>query len=326
MDDYDLFDACAAVRTFLDALTNWYVRRSRERFWAGDPVALDVLWTVLTTYCQVAAPLLPLTTEAVYRGLVGEDSSVHLTDWPDASDFAASAPLVTAMDRVRDVCSASSAVRKANGRRVRQPLAKLTVAAADAHTLQPYRDIIADEINVKEVELSDDLGAVGQFQLTVVPSVLGPRVGKDVQKVIAAVKKGEWTRDDATGRVSAGGVELADEEYSLKLVAADPEHAATLPANSGVVVLDTELTAELEAEGLARDLVRLVQQARRDSGLNVSDRIHLRLGVPDAIRAAVEPFTALITEPTLALSLTFADGPLNAELDDQPISIGVTKT
>src|SRR4249919_975925 len=94
MDAYDLFAACASVRTFLDVLTNWYVRRSRERFWAGDPEALDVLWTVLTTLCQVAAPLLPLTTEAVYRGLVGDETSVHLTDWPISTDLVESPALV----------------------------------------------------------------------------------------------------------------------------------------------------------------------------------------------------------------------------------------
>ena len=325
MDAYDLFAACGTVRTFLDALTNWYVRRSRERFWAGDPEALDVLWTVLTTLCQVAAPLLPLTTEAVYRGLVGDDSSVHLTDWPAGTDLADSPALVTAMDRVRDVCSASSAVRKATGRRVRQPLSRLTIAARDAESLEPFRGIIADEINVKEVVLSTDLDAVGAFELTVVPGVLGPRIGKDVQQVIAAVKQGRWTQDDVTGVVTAGGVELADGEYSLRLVAADPSRATTLPANTGVVVLDTDLTPELEAEGVARDLVRLVQQARRDAGLHVSDRIALRLGVPDSIRDQVEPFSALITEPTLAVSLTFDRGSRTPNSTAQPVSIGVTK-
>jgi isoleucyl-tRNA synthetase len=325
MDDYDLFAACGAVRSFLDVLTNWYVRRSRERFWDGDASALDVLWTVLTTLCQVAAPLLPLTTEAVHRGLVGDDSSVHLADWPTSDDLVESAPLVRAMDRVRDVCSAASAVRKATGHRVRQPLQRLTIAATDAEELRPYRSIIADEINVKDVDLSTDLDSVGQFQLTVVPSVLGPRVGKDVQKVIAAVKQGKWTRDEATGVVTAGGVELREGEYTLRLVAADESRASTLPSNSGVVVLDTELTPELEAEGLARDLVRLVQQARRDAGLHVSDRIALRLGLPEDVRAKVEPFSALITEPTLAVSLEFADGAATAELDDRPVSIGVTR-
>jgi isoleucyl-tRNA synthetase len=325
MDGYDLFAACGSVRTFLDVLTNWYVRRSRERFWAGDPEALDVLWTVLTTLCQVAAPLLPLTTEAVYRGLVGDDSSVHLTEWPTTTALVESPDLVATMDRVRDVCSASSAVRKATGRRVRQPLASMTIAARDAESLAPFRGIIADEINVKEVVLSTDLDALGAFELTVVPGVLGPRVGKDVQKVIAAVKQGQWTQDADTGAVTAGGIELLDGEYSLRLVAADPSRASTLPANTGVVVLDIDLTPELEAEGVARDLVRLVQQARRDAGLHVSDRIALRLGVPDAVRAQVEPFATLITEPTLALSLTFEAGEPNAELDGEPVFIGVAK-
>ena len=325
MDGYDLFAACGSVRTFLDVLTNWYVRRSRERFWAGDPEALDVLWTVLTTLCQVAAPLLPLTTEAVYRGLVGEDSSVHLTDWPTTTSLVESPGLVATMDRVREVCSASSAVRKATGRRVRQPLASMTIAARDAESLEPFRSIIADEINVKDVVLSTDLDAVGAFELTVVPGVLGPRVGKDVQKVIAAVKQGQWTQDEATGVVTAGGIELLESEYSLRLVAADPSRATTLPANTGVVVLDIDLTPDLEAEGVARDLVRLVQQARRDAGLHVSDRIALRLGVPDAVRVQVEPFATLITEPTLALSLTFESGEPNAELDGQPVFVGVAK-
>ena len=325
MDAYDLFAACGTVRTFLDALTNWYVRRSRERFWAGDPEALDVLWTVLTTMCQVAAPLLPLTTEAVYRGLVGDESSVHLTDWPTGDELVESPLLVAAMDRVRDVCSASSAVRKATGRRVRQPLASLTIAARDAESLAPYRGIIADEVNVKEVVLSTDLDAVGAFELTVVPGVLGPRIGKDVQQVIAAVKNGQWSQDESTGAVSAGGIELREGEYSLRLVAADPSRATTLPANTGVVLLDIDLTPELEAEGVARDLVRLVQQARRDAGLHVSDRIGLTLGVPDAIHAQIAPFTVLITEPTLSVSLAFAPGEPNAELDGQPVFIGITK-
>jgi isoleucyl-tRNA synthetase len=323
MDGYDLFAACATIRGFLDALTNWYVRRSRERFWAGDHEALDVLWTVLTTLCEVAAPLLPLTTEAVYRGLVGDDSSVHLVDWPSPDGFVESPTLVAAMDRVRDVCSTASAVRKAAGRRVRQPLSLLTVAAHDAGSLEPFAAIIADEINVKEVKLSTDLTFVGTFQLTVVPGVLGPRLGKAVQQVIGAVKRGEWT-EAADGSVTAGGVELHDGEYELRLMATDPERSAMLAANSGVVVLDIDLTPELEAEGVARDLVRLVQQARRDAGLHVSDRITLRLGVTESIRQKIAPFTQLITEPTLAVSMTFEAGTPNAELDGEAVHIGVT--
>jgi isoleucyl-tRNA synthetase len=324
MDGYDLFAACATIRSFLDALTNWYVRRSRERFWAGNNDALDVMWTVLTTLCEVAAPLLPLTAEAVYRGLVGNDTSVHLRDWPDASVIPQSPSLVAAMDRVRDVCSTASAVRKAAGLRVRLPLSQLTIAAEDAQLLEPYTAIIADEINVKSVELSSDVAAVGAFQLTVVPGVLGPRVGKAVQQVIGAVKRGEWTQDD-TGSVTAGGVQLLDGEYSLRLVAVDAERSAALPANSGVIVLDTEITPELEAEGVARDLVRLVQQARRDAGLHVSDRVVLTLGVSEPIRRKITPFTDLVTDATLAVSVVFEPGVDNAELGGESVFVGVSK-
>jgi isoleucyl-tRNA synthetase len=201
----------------------------------------------------------------------------------------------------------------------------MTVAAPDAESLEPFRNIIADEINVKDVVLSTDVDAVGEFQLTVVPAVLGPRIGKDVQRVIAAVKQGQWTKDDASGVITAGEIELGEGEYTLRFVAADPTRATTLPANTGVVVLDIDLTPELEAEGVARDLVRLVQQARRDAGLHVSDRIELRLGVPDSVRRQVEPFTTLITEPTLASALTFEAGEPNAELDGEPVFIGVSK-
>ena len=324
MDSYDLFAACAEIRGFLDALTNWYVRRSRERFWNGDAAALDVLYTVLVTLCRAAAPLLPLTTEAVYMGLVDDGGSVHLTDWPDASTFTADVALVDGMERVRDVCSTASAVRKSSGRRVRQPLASLTLAAPDAEELRRFESIIADELNVKQVHLSNDLDAVGVFQLHVIPAVLGPRIGKDVQAVIGAVKRGEWSQD-AAGRVVAGGIELVDGEYSLRLVAADPDRSAALPGNSGVVVLDTDLTPELEAEGIARDVVRLVQQARRTAGLHVSDRIDLVLGLPDEVKLQVAPFVRLISEPTLATSVAWEHGEPNATLDDTPIFIGIRK-
>jgi isoleucyl-tRNA synthetase len=323
MDDYDLFAACAAVRGFLDALTNWYVRRSRDRFWAGEQAAIDTLHTVLAVLCRVLAPLLPLTVEAVYRQLSGE-RSVHLTEWPAADEIPSDAGLASSMDLIRDVCSAASAVRKASGLRVRQPLPSVTVASADAELLRPFAALIEDEVNVKAVELSTALGDVGEFQLQVVPAVLGPRIGKDVQQVIGAVKRGEWTRSD-DGAPEAAGVRLLDGEYTLRLVAADPERSAALPEGRGVVVLDTALTPELEAEGLARDLVRLVQQARRNAGLRVSDRIDLRLGVSDQVRRQVGPFAATITEPTLALSVEWVEEEPNAELDGTPVFIGVSR-
>ena len=130
LDNYEVANACDSTRGFLDVLTNWYIRRSRERFWASDGVvdtgAFDTLYTVLETVCRVAAPLLPLTTEEIWRGLTG-DRSVHLADWPDASALPADDKLVAAMDQVREVASATSALRKAAGLRNRLPLSTLTV-------------------------------------------------------------------------------------------------------------------------------------------------------------------------------------------------------
>ena len=140
-------------------LTNWYIRRSRSRFWAGDPDALDTLWTVLETVCRAAAPLLPLTAEAIWRGLTGEDS-VHLAEWPDVSGWPADDGLAGAMDLVRAVCSTALGVRKARQLRVRLPLASLAIAHPEAKSLAPFTDLIADEVNVKAVELSDDVASL----------------------------------------------------------------------------------------------------------------------------------------------------------------------
>ena len=329
MDAYDLSGACESISSFLDALTNWYIRRSRDRFWVGDADAFDTLHTVLAVLCQVAAPLLPMVAEEVYRGLTGE-RSVHLADWPSAEVLPADDELVAAMDLVRDVCSAASSVRKAAGLRVRLPLPGLTVAAPDAARLEGFTHLIAEELNVKDVQLTTDVSAAGRYVLQVVPAVLGPRLGADVQKVIKAVRAGEWERR-SDGSVVVGDRTLAVDEYSLRLVPADEAVSRSLPGERGLVVLDTAVTPELEAEGLARDVVRLVQQARKDEGLHVSDRIHLVVdpGHHDDVRSAVEVHRDYIAEQTLAGDLVVA-GPISEgrryELsDDRVVHVGLSK-
>ncbi|WHT21366.1 isoleucine--tRNA ligase [Crossiella sp. CA-258035] len=302
LDGYDLSTAHQAVREFLEVLTNWYVRRSRERFWAGEQDAVDTLHTVLEVVCRTVAPLLPLTTEAVWRGLTGE-RSVHLTDFPEVAGLPADDKLVAAMDEVRQVCSTALSLRKANKLRVRLPLAKLVVAAPYAGDLAPFQELIRDEVNVKDVVLTTDVAAHGRVELAVNARVCGPRLGKDVQKVIKAVKAGEWTTSE-TGAVVAAGIELLPAEYEQRLVSSDPGAATALPGGSGLVVLDTEVTEELAAEGLARDLVRVIQQARREAALDVSDRIALTVEVPDEVRPAVERFAEFIAAETLAVALT----------------------
>ena len=324
LDDYEVANACDSTRAFLDVLTNWYIRRSRDRFWAEDTAAFDTLYTVLETVCRVTAPLMPLTTEEVWRGLTGE-RSVHLVDWPDAAALPADDALVAAMDQVREVCSAGSALRKAASLRTRLPLASMTVVVADPAALEGFESLVADELNLKEVRLLDadapEAAAYGVSQrLSVNARAAGPRLGKDVQTAIKGSKSGDWSVAE-DGTVTAGGLVLEEGEFTLDTVAGGGEGVATgvLPGG-GFVVLDTVVTPELEAEGLARDVVRAVQQARKDAGLEVSDRISLTLGGSDATRAAVEAHRDLIATETLATSLTVSDATTT-----EPVTIAVVK-
>ena len=327
MDAYDLFNACQQVRTFLDVLTNWYIRRSRNRFWSGDQQAIDTLHTVLDVLTRVAAPLLPLITEQVYIGLTG-NRSVHLTVWPVAADIPVNNELVVVMDQVRDVCSTTLSLRKSHSRRVRLPLASLTVASPLALGLTPFVSIITEEVNVREVKLTADVAGVARHELQVVPAALGPRLGGDTQKVIVAVKKGDWKQQGDA--VVAGGYELQPHEYQLKLLAAVGDAEATassaLPDGKGVVLLDIALTPELLAEGTARDIVRIVQQTRREADLGVSDRIHLILGLPDDVAQQVAPFVDYICAETLAERLSYnTDTPRTTDLDGTPIYVAVER-
>jgi isoleucyl-tRNA synthetase len=301
MDAYDLFGACAHVRTFTDALTNWYIRRSRQRFWDGDTAAIDTLHAVLDVVVRLAAPLLPYVAEEVHDGLhAGRGvGSVHLRDWPSPDELPADDDLVAAMDEVRDVCSATLSVRKAHGRRVRQPLATLTIAVPDAARLAPFADIIADEVNVRDVQLTDDIAAVAGQVLQVVPATIGPRLGKHTQDVIRAVKAGDWTLEGE--RVVAGGHWLEPGEFTLTMVADGARPSTTVGGGTGVIVLDVDVTPELEQEGRARDLIRLVQQARRDADLAVTDRIELTITADDDWIDAARAHAELIARETLAV-------------------------
>jgi isoleucyl-tRNA synthetase len=236
--------------------------------------------------------------------------SVHLTDWPDAADLPADPDLVAAMDQVREVCSTGSSLRKAKKLRVRLPLPKLTVAVDNPESLRPFADLIADELNVKAVELSDDVDSYGRFELAVNARVAGPRIGKDVQAAIKAVKAGEGVVN-ADGTLSAGPATLLPGEYTSKLVAADPEWTAALADGAGLVVLDGEVTPELEAEGWAKDRIRELQELRKTTGLEVSDRISVVIDVPAEKRDWAQTHAELISGEVLATSFEFgsvADG------------------
>ena len=336
MDAYDLPGAAMEIQSFIDALNNWYIRRSRDRFWGtdggdgpsgADTAGLDTLYTVLLTLVQVTAPLMPMVTEEIWLGLTGGDDdqpdSVHLSDWPAAAVYPSDPELVTAMDRLRDVASTGLRLREDQGLRVRLPLASVTVAGRDAGTLDPFADLLADELNVKSVNLTEEIGTLATFVLRPDGKALGPRLGKDVQTVFGAAKAGEWSAND-DGTITVAGHVLAEDEYELALESPDDVAAAALRSNDAVVTLDTEVTPELAAEGLARDIVREVQNARKAEDLVVTDRIDVWFEIEsDAAAAAIGAHEAYIAEQVLATSLTVGPGPdrltiHEAKIDGEP--------
>ncbi len=338
LDGYDLASACAEVRLYLDALNNWYIRRSRDRFWApaGSDAstdqakhdAYDTLYTVLTTLTRVTAPLLPLLSEEVYTALTGEES-VHLTDWPAAGALPADPDLVRDMDRIRDLTTAALSLREERGLRTRLPLARLTVAGHESARLEPFAALLGDEVNVKRVEFTDDLEAYGRFVLKPRGKVLGPKLGGDTQKVMGAARNGEWVAQD-DGTVTVAGHTLEPGEFDLALESREGEATAAVRSNDALVNLDTEITPELAAEGLARDLVRALNDLRKETGLAISDRIALVLDAPDSILAAIEVHRDSIAGEVLATSFTLGPVPepptATIELDGQPVHISLTTT
>lgn len=317
LDSYDVSGACDALREYLDTLTNWYVRRSRQRFFDEDADAFDVLYTCLEAVSRTAASLLPLVTEEIWRGLTG-GRSVHLTDWSDAAEFPVMEELVERMEATRRVCSVGSSLRKAANLRVRLPLSELTVVANRAGELAGgYEEIIKDELNIKSIRLIEAGSASPEEfgieqKLVVNARAAGPRLGKAVQTAIKASKSGDWSVDES-GNVTAGGLALEPQEYTLETAVSTEDNGsasvAMLPGG-GFLVLNTEVTPELEAEGVARDMVRAIQQARKDADLVVSDRIRTTVNAEQPVLDALNAYRDLVSAETLTVDLVLvaADG------------------
>ncbi|WP_415460746.1 isoleucine--tRNA ligase [Bifidobacterium psychraerophilum] len=329
LDDFAIADACEAASDFIDVLTNWYIRNTRDRFWKEDERAFNTLYTVLEVFTRTIASLAPMEAEEIWRGLTGGES-VHLADWPYVTDTASGAEtelglvlrddpaLVSAMEQVREIVSGTLSLRKAEQIRVRQPLSKLTVIVEDVEAIEPYTALLESELNVKDVAFSTIENAAEQgldivHELKVNARAAGPRLGKQVQFAIKASKTGAW-HVDASGTVfvetPSGEIALESSEYEVNnsvkerdaQVAANSVSAA-LPSG-GFVILDTELNDDLLAEGYARDAIRVVQDARKDAGFDIADRITLKLDVPAADVSKIEQFKELIAGETLATAIT----------------------
>ncbi|WP_416175347.1 isoleucine--tRNA ligase [Bifidobacterium crudilactis] len=345
LDAFAIADACEAASDFIDVLTNWYIRNTRDRFWKEDEQAFNTLYTVLEVFMRTIASLAPMEAEEIWRGLTGGES-VHLADWPYTTDAKTGAEtelgqvlrddpaLVSAMEQVREIVSGTLSLRKAEQIRVRQPLSKLTVIVEDVEAIEPYTALLESELNVKDVAFSTIENASEQgldivHELRVNARAAGPRLGKQVQFAIKASKTGAWHVDGAgTVLVETPSGEIALESSEYELNNSVKERDAELAANSvsaslasgGFVILDTELNDDLLAEGYARDAIRVVQDARKDAGLDIADRITLKLDVPAADVSKIEQFKELIAGETLATEVA-------VESDDtaQELSVVVAK-
>ncbi|MDE1656410.1 isoleucine--tRNA ligase [Actinotignum sanguinis] len=321
LDTYDIPAACDRVRGFLDVLTNWYVRTSRDRFWNEDHAAFDTLYTALEVLMRVMAPLAPLVTEEIWKGLTG-GRSVHLEDWPELPDSWADDALREAMDEARAVVSAAHSLRKTHQLRVRQPLRSLTIVTD--RDLAPFADLIALEVNVKNVELKDvaQSGMKVSRDLKVLPRELDPQLRKMTSALFQAAKAGNWSEDGAEAVLHTDPeVRLAPGQFEITVsVEADPGSVAAALDSGSFIALDTEVDEELEAEGYARDVVRAVQDERKNAQLHVADRIALKLTVPAERVDAVSRYLPFIQEETLAVQAQVTAGAEGA-----PLGIEVTK-
>jgi len=326
MEHYRLYAVVPPILGFIDDLTNWYIRRSRRRFWAqrgggneADKLAaFATLYDVLVTFSKVAAPVLPFITEEMYQQLVraidsGAPASIHHNDYPAADPAVIDGPLETAMAVARTVVNLGRRLRKLEQIRVRQPLSSLSVVTRDATAgaaVLSHMGLIAEELNVKAVTVESDerdlvhLSAKANFKL------LGPRFGAETKEIAGALSQLDHER--LVAALAAGKVQVAEHEISLEelVIEREPRSGIVVASEGAVtIVLDTEISPQLEAEGLAREVINRVQAMRREAGFDVSDRIVIEYETADVrLREAIETHADLIAAETLAESLTL--GPI----------------
>jgi len=299
-ETYDIAEVCSETAAFMEILNNWYIRRTRERFWRGDAQAFDTLYTVLVNVAKLAAPVMPFICEYIYKNLTGGES-VHLCDYPSLSDIKSDEKLMTEMDFVQDLCSTGKFIREEKNLRNRLPLASLTVIGA---TLSPeYQEIVKDELNVKEVRFDDNLSSYATKNVYLYTPLLGKTLGKDMGAVMAAYKQGSWSLNE-DGTLAIGGKTLTSDLFEVRLDMKDGVAGQSFADNKAVLTLDTNVTAALKREGMARDFVRLVQTLRKDKDFNISDRIELCYSTKDEeLAKALEENQSYIAEQVLAIKV-----------------------
>ncbi|QPP09343.1 isoleucine--tRNA ligase [Streptomyces bathyalis] len=313
MEGYDTQRAGKLLSTFVDDLSNWYVRRSRRRFWQGDPAAMRTLHDTLETITRLMAPIVPFVSERVWQDLIvpvtpGAPDSVHLADWPEADLGKVDPELSQDMLLVRRLVELGRATRAESGVKTRQPLSRALVAAHGFETLSPdLRNQITEELNVTALaSLSEVGGSLVDTTAKANFRALGRRFGKGTQAVAKAIADTDAAALSAALREGTAAVEVDGEQVPLSpeevIITETPREGWSVASDSGATVaLDLEITPELRRAGLARDAIRLIQEARKNSGLDVADRIALRWSTTDEeVGQALVDHTGLISDEVLA--------------------------
>jgi isoleucyl-tRNA synthetase len=321
---YEIGECYARISEFTEDLSNWYIRRSRDRFWSpeanpGKLSAYRTLHRVLTLMSRCLAPFLPFLAEHMHMALTGRDS-VHLEHWPDAAEIPTDVDIEARMDLARSVASLGRGLREEAGLRVRLPLSEVQVHAQDLSLLDGVEDLILEELNVKSLVRVDEADAIGEQILAVNLKEIGPKFGKKTGQLVKAANTGDWELLE-DGRARVADETLDPEFFELKVTGKDGHPVAAGLGGKLLVAIDTEVTPELEQEGLARDLIRIVQDARKEADFHVSDRIELKLAVGAPLREAVEVHRERIAQETLTEDLALAD-----DLDDGAVGFEVGGT
>jgi isoleucyl-tRNA synthetase len=306
LSDYDITGACNIISEFIETLNNWYIRRSRNRFWdkttnknARD--AYDTLYTVLNVLLKFSAPLIPLISEKLYMNL-NDGKSVHLEDWPDVEELILDNELISNMDKVRKIVSSALSIRKKNKIRVRQPLNKLKINIDKNEWIENYIGLIKEEVNIKEIILEEKQDDVGPEELKINPRTLGPRVGSKVQDCIKLAKLGEWKK--VGEKIVVGDIQLLDGEYELESKVLDDDSTQIVAGENIIVNLDLKLDEKLIREGISRDVIRMIQNFRREKGLDVSDFIDISISAEEIITDSVKENYSYICSQVLASKIS----------------------
>jgi isoleucyl-tRNA synthetase len=355
MDEYDPYGATLAIEPLLDDLTNWYVRRSRRRFWrsehdADKDAAYETLYHVLLTLCKLLAPIMPFVTETMYQNLAGSVfenacDSVHHCAWPTVDESALDADLLDRMALAMQIAALGRSARSTSGVKLRQPLARARVfAGRRTLDLGGLVELVTDELNVKALESVDSEGELVEYEIGLLPNILGPKHGRRfplLRKAVAAADAGAMARRfqadlPVTLELDDGGpsVELLPEEVEVRTHGR--EGYAVAEEKGIVVAVDVNLTPELAREGQARDLVRRIQTLRKDADLQLDDRIVTYYHADDQV--SIEELNAVVAEwadyllaETLSLELVFGPLPDDAarqgtfKLGEYPVELGVRK-